>query len=196
MIQELSSYIRNIAVFMIFVSLVDLIIPNSNYKGYIHLVSGFVLILIMVEPIGFLFANTRDPFQMSIQANRDIIMREQEYYEERQRDIVLNTHRAQLENHLQRLVSNDSHYEFESGNIIVSNNIEDFGSIERIDLVVSEREYQQIRRPFIRIERIDITAQESVPEKTVELKNLKKVISDFYNLSEENIYITVQRRAG
>ena len=194
MIQELSSYIRNIAVFIIFVSLIDLIIPSNKYKGYIHLASGFILILIMIEPIGFLFSNTIDPFQMSVQTNRDIIMREQEYYESRQRDIVLNTHRTQLESHLQRLVSNNNHYEFQSGTIVVSNSIEYFGTVKRIYLALSQQELPQIQRPFIRIERVDITAQNNEPEISQELNNLKNVISNFYNLSEENIYITVQRR--
>lgn len=49
--QIFSEYIRNLAVFLLFMSFVGVIAPSEKYKSYINLVAGFVLMFIMVSPI-------------------------------------------------------------------------------------------------------------------------------------------------
>lgn len=44
-------YIYDISVYLIFDSFIGIILPDSKYKKYISLVSGFILILIMLMPI-------------------------------------------------------------------------------------------------------------------------------------------------
>ncbi|MDE6357054.1 MAG: stage III sporulation protein AF, partial [Eubacteriales bacterium] len=50
-------YIRNIIIFLLFTSFLQIIMPNDRYKNYIQLILGMVLIFIMVKPAKDLFKN-------------------------------------------------------------------------------------------------------------------------------------------
>ncbi|WP_147592131.1 stage III sporulation protein AF [Bovifimicola ammoniilytica] len=43
--------IREIAVFTIFINIVSCIIPGDNYKRYLKLISGIIIIIIVMKPI-------------------------------------------------------------------------------------------------------------------------------------------------
>ena len=47
----IKSYIKNIVTYIIFDAFIVIIFPDSKYKKYIGLVSGFILILLMLTPI-------------------------------------------------------------------------------------------------------------------------------------------------
>lgn len=46
-----SGYIRNLAIFLLFMSFISIVAPSESYKKYINLVAGFILMFIMIEPI-------------------------------------------------------------------------------------------------------------------------------------------------
>lgn len=44
-------YIKEILVFLILVSVINNILPDSSYKKYIRLFTGLILIIIMISPL-------------------------------------------------------------------------------------------------------------------------------------------------
>ena len=55
-----SSYIRNLAIFIIFMAFVGIIAPNGKYRNYLNLVMGFVLMFLIVSPIVNFFSSWDD----------------------------------------------------------------------------------------------------------------------------------------
>ncbi|MCL1935554.1 MAG: stage III sporulation protein AF [Defluviitaleaceae bacterium] len=51
MLANISNFIRNLAIFMLFMTFVSAIVPTGKYKSYINLIMGFMLIFMMVSPI-------------------------------------------------------------------------------------------------------------------------------------------------
>lgn len=71
--ESIREYARQISLYLIFDSVVGIILPTSKYKKYISLVSGLILILIMVKPINnilmrggqFNFSSSHSHYQLA-----------------------------------------------------------------------------------------------------------------------------------
>lgn len=51
----LAIYIKNILLCVIFLTYIEMVLPNDKYKKYINLVSGLILILVIISPIKNLY---------------------------------------------------------------------------------------------------------------------------------------------
>ncbi len=71
--ESIREYARQISLYLIFDSVVGIILPTGKYKKYISLVSGLILILIMVKPINnilmrggqFNFSSSHSHYQLA-----------------------------------------------------------------------------------------------------------------------------------
>ncbi len=60
MVNYFYSYIRNIILFLIFMSFIQVILPTNKYRSYINLVFGIMLVFIMIQPLSTMFENIKD----------------------------------------------------------------------------------------------------------------------------------------
>ena len=142
--QIFSEYIRNLAVFLLFMSFVGVIAPSEKYKSYINLVAGFVLMFIMITPITS-FAS----FDF-LESNFDFNI-----FEATPIDIA-----PAVEQSITELLKAE-------GFIVASVNVRaDQTEIRRIDIRLLQENV-----PFFRIEIIDETRRE-IPEHFLKIKNL------------------------
>lgn len=51
MMDMLSQYVRTLAVFMIFASVCQIVMPEGSFKGAISLITGIMLMLIILKPV-------------------------------------------------------------------------------------------------------------------------------------------------
>ena len=192
-----SEYIRNIAIFLIFSSFITIISPGKKYEPYINLVLGIILIFIIITPIsGVITAiagGSGDFFSdAALQHERAVMARQIEGAGQTQIDAILETYTQSLTEQLSRITSNHgftlhhADFEIDSG--------EDFGAILSLRITAGENGAQA---PIIRIDPVRITFGvntrgqpiSSEIEESPRIISLKNAISDFYNLSEDNIYI-------
>ncbi|MFV0518786.1 MAG: stage III sporulation protein AF [Lachnospirales bacterium] len=47
----LENYLKNIATFLVIAALIEMILPNNNYKKYIKMFTGFIIMINMLKPI-------------------------------------------------------------------------------------------------------------------------------------------------
>ena len=199
MIGLFSTYIRNITVFIIFMTLLELVLPDSKYKSYINLVSGFLLLFIMLMPLQCLLQNMtmqayKNPFDISLELDKSIMQKERAYYDKEQKEIILTLYKEQLTQQIENFVNSSGVFSFVNCTLTLFDDDEHFGEIAYMLLEVAEKE-KEIKRPLIRIEKIELKRTDETvgldKEESEELKKLKKFILDFYNLSEANIHIHV-----
>ncbi|MCL2873878.1 MAG: stage III sporulation protein AF [Defluviitaleaceae bacterium] len=193
----INDYVRNIAFFLIFASFAGIILPEGKYKKYINVVLGLVLIVILLSPFyRFLSTGNFDVDELidSLNISSAFASDVSQYEEMRNRAITsefLTSLRAYTENLL-----------LES-NFVLTDLSADFdintGTIMSMHLTVKERESppgepnsDQNRRPFIRIEPIRINNFAARNVESQEITDMKIMISNFYGVDVDNIYIEVQ----
>ena len=204
MLQHFSTYIKNIAIFIIFMSFVGMIIPQSKYKGYINLVMGFVLIFLVLSPLqsimgGFTgdIGSAVTRMQNSLELN--IMAKGLDVYDEAQKELVINEFKAQINAQIKSRMDKDPKFAYLSSEIEVDRG-ENFGAITGITLAVTEKPPDNTEKAFIRIEPVTIDtisvfapkAQNAEPEPSAEIESIKKSLSDFYNLPISNIHVTIR----
>ena len=195
--QIVSEYIRNIAVFLIFSSFIAIISPGKKFEPYINLVLGIILIFLVTIPlagvINAISGGSGDFFSdAALQHDRAVMAQHIEDAGQGQIDTIIETYTQSLTQQLSRIVSNHNftlhHAEFsiDTG--------ADFGAILTIHLTVGE---DDISDRLVRIDPVRITPAintrgqptPSEIEESPRIISLKSAISDFYNLSQDNIYI-------
>ena len=210
MIAIVSDYVRNIAVFLLFMSFIGIITPNSKYKSYINLVLGFMLIFVMLAPISSVIASSSLNFddifanlESEISAGGDDVLARQEFYESSQRAIILSTFKRNLIEQVENIVTEHEFHPV-SVSIDINDEVENFGDIRSMHIHMSRKNKEEIVSSIIQVERIRIDTGNTTPESTnessqlrelnysEEIENLKNYISSFYNLSVSNIHITIR----
>ena len=209
MLETVTEYIRNLCVFVIFMSLAKIIIP-TKFKDYLNLVLGFVLVFLLINPFAMLrntaglngLADAFFSMEQSLVKNQAAGS-----YDKAQTDAVLAAYRIRLEERLNGLLG-QSGFELTSVYFEIIEDGERFGELLSIRAEVKEkqgggssggglRDTIKIEQPSFEPIRIvigkntaaDVPEQTAEEQETAQTTRLKKLISDFYNLPADNIYI-------
>lgn len=195
MIEAISNYIRNIAFFLIFISFIGIIIPNTKYKSYINILLGFMLVMIMISPIATLIYNKQNPldrFLLSVNgATKQTTTDELKEFEILQQDMINKTYKANVVEQINSLIKEESlsisEYEIDFN--------QNTGQILKLVLNLKETIIVPTPKPFIRIEpfKVEISPQDEDKEEDLQALRVKKIISDFYNMSADNIHISIAK---
>ncbi len=172
---------KNIAVFLIFSAFAEIIIPNEKYKVFLKSIIGFFIIIIVLNPVFNIFNkdNTNIFDYVGNEFNKTIIEKEGNFYDKKQKEVIQKNFLENLNRQAVKILEN----------VCIVHNVEfylekDSFNIERIELAVEEND----EKSFFRIEKFK-TQEEKESEFN---NNVKKIISDFYNLPYDNIYIRKQ----
>lgn len=178
------SYIKNIILFLIFMSFIQVILPNSKYRSYINLVFGMILIFIMISPLKIMFNNVKSiesfkVFNEDIEANINIDTKK---YIDIQNKMVENAFKDNIKMQIQNI-------------------LKDKYIVQEIDLKLSESKYKEIN-----ISQIELTLTKTKKDiyvkpfnedknienmKNKEIDNIKNIICNFYNITIDSIFITI-----
>jgi len=194
MLSAFSAYIQNIAVFLVFSSLVLLISPSEKSKSYIRLTLGFALILLAVKPLSRILNSIGNTNGVLVYNSNSITV--PVFDVSAHDEIVLLTYEAELRTHLEHLVAEDDHFELLSSEFTIARDAERFGTVESIRMTLTTSAPEAEKKPFLRIEPIRIqtgphATEEPAPDNPAAVA-LKNAVSRFYNLSTEHIHCIVQ----
>jgi len=169
-------YLRNITYYLVLMSLVGVLAPSGNYKKYITLIMGIVLIGLVVSPAASLLGRTPVPMT---EIFGNIMPAPAENVDSGLRELF----HSQLTTQTEALLRGEG-YQLISADWETS---DDFTYIRQVFLTVrSTTAGEPERIPFIQVKPVRITQQE--PEE----HPLKKLISDFYEMSKDNIHVNIQ----
>jgi hypothetical protein len=215
MIPAFSVYIKNIAIFLIFTAFANIMIPSAKYKQYVNLALGFVMIFLLLTPlraligavggddIGAMFTGFSNRFETAVTKPGDV-----EKLEGAQDALILSAFKESILSQIETLVAEEGTFIYQSADITADESDEHFGEIQAIRLTLRKKTAEEraagarpTAKPLIRIEPVAIDTQSifstkyepegADAEESDEIKNIKKLLSDFYNLSHDNIYITI-----
>jgi len=191
---EFFEYLRNITYYLMFATVVGMFAPAGKYRKFVSLVLGFVLLLIMVQPLAGFFQGRDIPVTQWFVgdfASSDEFSDMDSSYAQWWGEYLSGAFEAQLEAQLTRLL-NANGYAVHLAEFTYSN---DFGELNSVRASVSREEISSERVPFIRIQPPQIQPiriGEAPPTEDCPISAaVKTLISEFYNLPKSHIHVNV-----
>ena len=183
-------YLRNITYYLMFMAVVGLIAPTGSYKKYITLVMGIILVGVVINPIITRLERPSVPMtEVFGNILPTVTAADQGDYLHWQQDQIREAFHLQLTSQVDSLLARNG-YELVSADWETS---EDFTYIRRVWLRAHVIAATPTPVPFIRVEPVRIAPYQPA-EETEEVRAVKKLISDFYDMSIDNIYVEILER--
>ncbi|WP_099466913.1 stage III sporulation protein AF [Konateibacter massiliensis] len=192
MIAGIYQWIKNIAFYMILITAVMNVIPNNNYKKYINLFTGIVMIILVISPISSLLgADIRlDTNFIKNIYNQELGNINLDTYEisETGATNLLEEYKVEIGRQVEEIVEKEGYHMVEA-NITMDEDRESetYGNLEKIGVVLTsgEEEGQRIVVSKIQIGENQVESPEEI--------SVKNVLEDFYNVGLSNINVNIQR---
>ncbi|MCL2197762.1 MAG: stage III sporulation protein AF [Defluviitaleaceae bacterium] len=193
------TYLQNITYYLVFATVIGIFAPSGKYKKFVSLVLGFVLLLLMIQPLAGFFNGRDVPVTQWFAgfsgdggiARAGVDSAYADWWDGHLRVAF----EAQLDAQISRLLEGEG-FEVYSTAFTYT---DDFGELNSIRVSVSRREKTDDdtgRIPFIRIQtpqvRIIQIGEPASDKNCPDSALIKNLISDFYNLPTSHIYVTVQ----
>lgn len=205
------SWIKSIVFFLLIISIVNNLVGDSSYKKYINLVTGMILIILVVSPLTNLFnINEKIDYYFAkntFEVDAEDISNKLIKIENEQKAGIINEYKNEIKKQTSELLEKESLY-MSYFQVIISEKADAFGTIEGIDLVASYTVYEEddvsesIEK--IEIEKIEIgeskdnedssyiRTKETNERLSSKEANIRKLLSDFYNVDKNNINIDIR----
>lgn len=194
MMNVILEWVCDIAVYLILVTIILQVIPK-RFRKYISFFTGVLLIILIISPVTGLFnadVKLADYFEIegmrqALSDMEDMIKFTENVSEEK----LIESYNGQIKENVAELIKE---YGFRITDIQVGWNLdgeaEGYGSITGIYVVLDEKRTEG----SITIEpvKISIGEQKTDTYTETEIKEMKKIIAGFYNLSETHINIMIQ----
>ena len=206
MMAFISEWVVTIISVIIFTTFIEILIPNSNYKRYIDVVMGFLLVVVILTPLtkfiggqvnfeeGVLRASNQ--FELSTAQNR---MGNVQYDND---EAVIRLYKNEIGKQLRNYIEQNTEYTVNDVFIEIDDNgnSPEFGSIKNFDIILEERmENMKPVNKTIKPIQINIPVKKN-SNNTVkagsilisnEINLIKENIGNLYNISEDNISIHI-----
>jgi len=209
MITLIGEWIRKIALFVIFSALIEILMPESHFRKYIHMILGFVLMLMLIRPITYIFFDNKDTFINLVEINqlemeRQSIARQSSIIESKQEELILDTYKSNLGEQIEKLIESNTNVDVGNIKLYVNEDKSDksYGILQKVELTIIKNqetgsttaEIEPIQPIKININHSDKENKKQTRKEDELEKNIKNLLISFYNLSGDNIHITVQKK--
>jgi len=203
---EIYTWIKNIVIYMIMNTIIMNLLGNKSYKKYISIVSGMILVLIVVSPL-MKFMQLEENLDYYLQIN-DFAIETSEFktdlnrMEEEQSNAIFAEYQDKIQLQVKELLLEESVY-LDSFHLTIDKDTKSntFGEIMSMDITANmeqnEEEDKEDRLQIDEIEIASISIGEQEENAVLNLPspmeiNIKNKLSDFYNIEQGNINISIQ----
>lgn len=198
MIGFLKEWILNITALVLFLAVIEILMPSGRMKKYCSLITGVILIIVIINPFIRMFDsnfnleeiqvfNSNAMDRMEIEKNSKILK------EEEMKQIV-ELYRKKIIRQLEENALKSKGVSGAKGDVIINEdyNTDNFGEIKRVYLEITANE-EKIS-PVVKVDDIRI-GEEKEPETQTDLepklkKQLEDSISSMFGIEKENIVIS------
>lgn len=182
MIAAMSDYIRNLAIFLLFMSFMGMVTPDGKIKKYLNLVMGFVLLFLMASPVLQLtqhldevldWAGEELSVPVAYMVSDDMA---------RQRQLIAETASQTLSTELLTFLENQE-VQVRDVRVYLSLDEKDFLDIQQVKVRLGRPQGQV---PLVQIERIRPFESVGMSEEGLAVKHL---VAGFYHLPLTHIHV-------
>lgn len=197
-IEFLTIWLKEIVLVFIFISIVELVLPNGNMKKYINMIIGFLIIIVIIGPFVKLihkdYSFARDLYKNKIEGI-NFEYKENQELNKIQEEQIKNFYIDKLHGEIEDLVLNTTDYFIEEIKISIDEGKESFGKLESVELILMDNQDVGIEDKIEvkEVKKVSIGESQETMVKYKELNDdkIKKTISEKYSLPKEKIKILI-----
>ncbi|KAB3527574.1 stage III sporulation protein AF [Alkaliphilus serpentinus] len=188
---------------IIFITFVEILLPNSNNRKYINVVVGLLIMLVILKPVMGVI-NQQIPFGEEIlqNTNQMEMMTVKNHYNHvdlANKENIINLYKQQLKEQMLDRIENKMGYPVDDLRInIVEEEGETFGMINSVEVYLLEEKEAENPKGVSDISVnvvIDGKKNNKPDDDSILLNNegdeIKKDLSDFYSISQDSIIVTL-----
>ncbi len=202
---EIYSWIRNIVIFMMINTIIMNLLGNKSYKKYVSIASGLILVLIVISPLVKL---------LNLQGNLDYFLESHSFamdtsdfknqlnqVQADQSEKITTEYKEQIKGQIKEILAKDK-LNLEDCNIGLDMDSESktYGQIQKISLKATTEESREANGGTLIIDEVRIDPIHLGEEEEKDSRELpspleisiKNKLSDFYNIEQGNINISIQ----
>ncbi|HHX17853.1 MAG TPA: stage III sporulation protein AF [Clostridium sp.] len=203
----LKEWILNIVTLSIFIILIEILIPSGKIKKVVNLVTGFILVIALINPILSLFKMDIDLENFQIQSSNFISSKEisinSDVLKENQIKLMTEVYREKIIEQFVSLAEEVDKVKDVEADVIINEdyNSDNFGEVERVylHLAIDEEKNNNIK-PVLSVKKIRIGKNANLQDeeaahdkKDPEIeKQIKEKIHELFKIQKENIIISFE----
>lgn len=206
MVAFISEWVVTIISLIIFTTFIEILIPNSNYKRYIDVVMGFLLVVVILTPLTKFIGGQVDFEEGILRASNQLeLSTAQNRISNVQYDndeAVIRLYKNEISKQLQDYIEKNTEYAVNNISIEIDDNSGSpkFGSIKNFDITLEKKiENMKPVNKTVKPIQINIPVRKN-NNNTVEAGSIlvsnetdliKENIGNLYNISKDNINIHI-----
>lgn len=196
----LSDWVIQIIIFIFIGTILELIIPNNSMKRYVHIVVGLILLLILVQPILYIFSinipATLQEIEKSLFSQDELLLSSEKKLEEQKSEIqveqdayIWNEVTSQLiyeantvlEKEYDGTTVSDIQFETDGGEAVELENIEKI--IVTLDTTETDKKEVSIVQPV----EIGKSSQQEQQVESITGNKIRQTLANLWGIEEEKI---------
>lgn len=204
MINFLRSWILNIVSVVIFITIVELILPNSSMKKYIKMIVGLLVMLVIINPILDLMHGKvkleEDVFRTSSAIHKQELVLNLNHFKGTQQKQIISVYKDNIEKYIKDQIEFNNKIRVLSIDSSIEENVDskEFGNIKELAIVLSNSENNLSKKGIQPVSNVVININENRENDKIEkneniLKEIKEHISKYYSLDKDKININIQK---
>ena len=202
MIEFIKDWVLNIVTLVLFIILIEMLVPSGRMKKYAGLVTGFILIIAIINPfiglIGGKFSLTDSMAASGGFLDRVEIQKDSKLLEEAQMKQIVEVYRKKIIARLEQTAMDTAGVTGAKADVIINEDYgsENFGEIKRAYLEIEGKGDKDSVRPVTKIEKVKVggvgetAGQEAETPDPAMVKRLEDRISGLYGVDRSNIVIS------
>lgn len=200
LINFISQWVKSVVMIFIVISILEIVIPNSNLKKYVNMFIGFLIIIVVITPIVKLldrhydiekeiFRNIVEEIEIQNYDNEKILL----VQENQIKELYINKIKADVSQILKEVTD----YDISTINISIYEDDINFGNIKDVEIVLKDKKNENIEGDdsikVINIEEISLKNQEKNEDLslTAEKEKIIEYLHDRYKVSKDNIKVFI-----
>jgi stage III sporulation protein AF len=199
------NWILNITAVVIFITIIELIFPNSSMKKYIKMIVGLLVILVIINPmleiIDGKFQLEEDIFKASSSIQKQELVLNVKQLKGAQKKQIISVYKDRMEKYIKDQIEFNNTIHVLNIDATIEENFDDenFGNIKKIAIVLSESKKQLLKEGIQPVSNVNIHINENtknikITENDHVLKEIREQIHKYYGLAENNIHIHIQKK--
>jgi len=167
MVDFLKNWTLNIVTIVLFIVFLEILLPSGKIKKYLNLVSGFILIITLINPFITLLGGNLEIKEFQINSSNFLDRREIEekskILEEQQIEQIIKVYRNKIIVQLEDSVKDIDGVHDVTADIIINEdyNSEEFGQVKRVYLFIRTSTESSGIANVTRIEKIDVSGSKA-----------------------------------
>ncbi len=207
MLDLIYDWIKNIIIYLVLTTIITNLLGKSAYKKYVNLITGIILLILVISPLFKLF-NLEDSLDYFFSANnllaesKDINIKFDDM-EDKKKETIILAYKEKIKTQIETILESENLY---INSIVLTIDEENdsltYGQINALDIIASyirvkddvdSKKIDKINIGKIKIGDNNESDETNVREiLTPSEINVKKRLSDFYNMNPDNINISIQ----